>query len=162
MGEARAMSEEKTVWKPHVVVAAVVEDAGKFLLVEEVTDAGILFNQPAGHVERGESLLNAVRREMFEETAHHFEPEALLGVYHWRHPTKDRTYLRFAFTGVVTGYDPTAGLDEGILRTVWMTPAEISESRERHRSPFVDQCVADYLSGRRYPLELINEFLHLQ
>ena len=153
---------DSTVWKPHVVVAAVVEQDGRFLLVEEQTDSGILFNQPAGHLEEGESLLAAVRREMFEETAHHFEPEELLGIYHWRHPTKDRTYLRFAFTGIVTGYDPTAQLDEGILRAVWMTPAEIAESRMRHRSPFVDQCVADYLSGRRFPLDLINEFPHLQ
>lgn len=155
------MSED--VWKPHVVVAAVVEQDGKFLLVEEQTDAGILFNQPAGHLEDGESLLDAVRREMFEETAHHFEPEFLLGVYHWRHPTKtDRTYLRFAFTGVVTGYDPTSPLDTGILRAVWMTPAEIADARMRHRSPFVDQCILDYQSGRRFPLDLINEFLRLQ
>lgn len=153
---------DTTIWKPHVVVAAVVERDGRFLLVEEQTDSGILFNQPAGHLEEGESLLAAVRREMFEETAHHFEPEELLGIYHWRHPTKDRTYLRFAFTGVVTGYDPTAALDEGILRAVWMTPTEIAESRMRHRSPFVDQCVADYLSGRRFPLDLINEFPLLQ
>ncbi len=154
------MSE--TIWKPHVVVAAVVEQDGRFLLVEEQTDCGILFNQPAGHLEEGESLLAAVRREMFEETAHHFEPEELLGIYHWRHPTKDRTYLRFAFTGTVSGYDPTSPLDTGILRAVWMTPAEISESRMRHRSPFVDQCVADYQSGRRFPLDLINEFPLLQ
>jgi ADP-ribose pyrophosphatase YjhB (NUDIX family) len=152
----------KEIWKPHVVVAAVAEQDGRFLLVEEMTDAGILFNQPAGHLEEHESLIDAVRREMLEETAHFFEPEYLLGVYHWRHPTKDRTYLRFAFTGVITGHDPTAPLDEGILRAVWMTPEEIREARMRHRSPFVDQCVADYLSGRRFPLDLINEFLHLQ
>ena len=152
----------KEIWKPHVVVAAVAEQDGRFLLVEEMTDAGILFNQPAGHLEEHESLLDAVRREMLEETAHFFEPEHLLGVYHWRHPTKDRTYLRFAFTGIITGHDPTAPLDEGILRAVWMTPEEIRESRMRHRSPFVDQCVADYLSGRRFPLDLINEFPHLQ
>lgn len=153
---------DTTIWKPHVVVAAVVERDGRFLLVEEETDCGILFNQPAGHLEEGESLLAAVRRETFEETAHHFEPDALLGIYHWRHPTKDRTYLRFAFTGVVTGFDPTAALDTGILRAVWLTPAEIEACRMRHRSPFVDQCVADYLSGRRFPLDLINEFPLLQ
>ncbi len=153
------MSE--TIWKPHVVVAAIIERDGRFLLVEEETDSGILFNQPAGHLEEGELLLDAVRRETFEETAHHFEPEFLLGIYHWRHPTKNRTYLRFAFTGKVTGHDPDARLDKGILRAVWMTPAEIEASRMRHRSPFVDQCVADYLSGRRFPLDLINEFPHL-
>lgn len=150
------------VWKPHVTVAAVMERDGQFLLVEEETSHGILFNQPAGHLEEGESLLDAVRREMFEETAHHFEPDALLGIYHWRHPTKNRTYLRFAFTGEVTGHDPTSPLDACILRAVWMTPEEISESRMRLRSPFVDQCVTDYLSGRRFPLDLINEFPLLQ
>jgi 8-oxo-dGTP pyrophosphatase MutT (NUDIX family) len=147
------------IWKPHVVVAAVVEEDGKFLLVEEHTDDGIKFNQPAGHLEDGESLLNAVRREAFEETAHHFEPEALLGIYRWQHPGKpSKTYLRFAFTGQITGFDPTAPLDDGILRAVWMSAAEIAETRHRHRSPLLQQCVNDYLSGQRYPLELLMDF----
>lgn len=152
------------IWKPHVVVAAIIEQDGKFLLVEEHTDDGIRFNQPAGHLEEGESLLDAVRREAFEETAHHFEPEALLGVYRWRHPGKPqsgkprRTYLRFAFTGQVTGFDPTASLDEGILRAVWMTPAEIAATAPRHRSPLLQQCVNDYLAGQRYPLALLTDF----
>ena len=87
------------IWTPHTTVAAVIEQDGKFLLVEEETAEGIRFNQPAGHLEEGESLFAAVIRETYEETAHHFEPQHLLGVYHWRHPTKDLTYLRFAFTG---------------------------------------------------------------
>ena len=149
----------KEIWKPHVVVAAIIEQDGRFLLVEEHTDEGIRFNQPAGHLEDGESLLDAVRREAFEETAHHFEPEALLGVYRWRHPHKaEKTYLRFAFTGQVTGFDPTSALDEGILRAVWMTPDEIAEARHRHRSPLLQQCVSDYLSGRRYALDLLSDF----
>jgi len=148
------MSEQ--VWKPHVVVAAVIEEDGRFLLVEEETNEGLRFNQPAGHLEDGESLLDAVRREVFEETAHHFEPEALLGVYRWRHP-KGHTYMRFAFTGKVTGFDSTAPLDTGILRAVWMTPEEIAAQAARHRSPIVARCLADYLTARRYPLELINE-----
>lgn len=148
-----------TIWKPHVVVAAVIEQDGKFLLVEEHTDDGIKFNQPAGHLEEGESLLDAVRREAFEETAHHFEPEALLGIYRWRHPTKaDLTYLRFAFTGQITGFDPTAALDKGILRAVWMSPDEITGTRLRHRSPLLQQCVDDYLAGRRYELDLLTDF----
>jgi 8-oxo-dGTP pyrophosphatase MutT (NUDIX family) len=147
------------IWKPHVVVAAVIEQDGKFLLVEERTESGILFNQPAGHLEEGESLLDAVRREVFEETAHHFEPEALLGVYRWRHPNRpERTYLRFAFTGYVTGYDPTAPLDEGILRTVWLSAEEIAALRHRHRSPLLMDCLHDYQAGRRFPLELLTDY----
>jgi len=149
----------REIWKPHVVVAAVIEQDGKFLLVEEHTDDGIKFNQPAGHLEEGESLLDAVRREAFEETAHHFEPEALLGIYRWRHPNKPlRTYLRFAFTGQITGFDPTSALDEGILRAVWMSADEIAATRHRHRSPLLQQCVADYLAGRRYSLDVLTDF----
>jgi ADP-ribose pyrophosphatase YjhB (NUDIX family) len=146
-------------WKPHVVVAAVIEQDGRFLLVEEQTDDGIRFNQPAGHLEEGEALLDAVRREVFEETAHHFEPEALLGVYRWRHPSKpERTYLRFAFVGQITGFDPTAALDDGILRAVWLTPEEIVALQGRHRSPLIARCIADYQRGQRFPLELITDF----
>lgn len=150
---------DSRIWKPHVVVAAVIERDGRFLLVEEHTDAGIRFNQPAGHLEEGESLLDAVRREVFEETAHHFEPEALLGVYRWRHPDKPlRTYLRFAFTGRITGFDPAARLDDGILRALWMSPEEIESQRQRHRSPLILDCLRDYLSGRRFPLDFITDY----
>lgn len=145
------------IWKPHVVVAAVIEADGRFLLVEEHTEEGLRFNQPAGHLEAGETLIEAVRREVFEETAHHFEPDALLGVYRWHAPARGRTYLRFAFVGQVTGYDPTAPLDRGILRAAWMTPAEIDAVLARHRSPLVARCIADYRAGRRYPLELLND-----
>jgi 8-oxo-dGTP pyrophosphatase MutT (NUDIX family) len=148
------MSE--TVWKPHVVVAAVIEQDGKFLLVEEETDDGMRYNQPAGHLEDGESLIEAVRRETFEETAHHFEPQALLGVYRWRHP-KGHTYMRFAFTGQITGFDPNATLDDGILRAVWMTPEEIQASVVRHRSPLLMQCLQDYLAGKSYPVDLLTD-----
>lgn len=148
-----------TIWKPHVVVAAVIEQDGRFLLVEEHTDDGLRFNQPAGHLEFGESLLDAVRRETFEETSHHFEPTALLGIYRWTAPAPPlRTYLRFAFTGVITGFDPTAPLDTGILRAVWLTPGEISELRARHRSPLLQRCIDDYQAGRRFPLDLLADF----
>lgn len=149
------MSE--TVWKPHVVVAAVIEEGGRFLMVEEHTDEGLRFNQPAGHLEAGEALIDAVRREVFEETAHHFEPQALLGVYRLEQRIRQRTYLRFAFTGVVTGYDPTARLDQGILRAVWMTPEDIRAVAARHRSPLVARCLEDFEAGRRYPLDLVHD-----
>jgi len=149
----------RPIWKPHVVVAAVIEQDGKFLLVEEKTDSGMLFNQPAGHLEEGESLLDAVRREVFEETAHYFEPEALLGVYRWRHPNKpERTYLRFAFTGRVTGFDPKAKLDTGILRALWMSAEEIQTLAHRHRSPLILDCICDYQAGLRFPLDLITDY----
>lgn len=146
------------IWKPHVVVAAVIEEGGRFLMVEEATDDGLRFNQPAGHLDEAESLLDAVRRETFEETAHHFEPEALLGVYRWRHPAKGGTYLRFAFLGQVSGHDPTSSLDAGILRAAWMTAAEIRAVAPRHRSPLVARCLDDYLAGRRYPLDILTDF----
>ncbi len=146
-----------SVWKPHVVVAAIIEEGGRFLMVEEYTEEGLRFNQPAGHLEPGETLLDAVRREVFEETAHHFEPQALLGVYRFFERGRQRTYLRFAFTGMVTGYDPTARLDRGILRAVWMSADEIRAVVARHRSPLVKRCLEDFESGRRYPLDLVHD-----
>jgi 8-oxo-dGTP pyrophosphatase MutT (NUDIX family) len=149
-----AMSKE--VWKPNVTVAALIERDSRFLLVEEETAEGIRFNQPAGHLDAGESLPAACTREALEETAWHFKPTALVGVYLWPRPQGDITYLRFAFCGELGAHEPERSLDTGILRAVWMTPAEIEASRARHRSPLIAQCVADYLSGRRYPLELLH------
>ncbi|HEY3326910.1 MAG TPA: NUDIX hydrolase [Novimethylophilus sp.] len=144
------------IWKPNVTVAAIVERGGKFLLVEEETADGVMFNQPAGHLEKGETLLQAVQRETWEETAHRFEPAALLGVYHWQHPKKDITYLRFAFIGAVSGHDPAQPLDNGILRAVWMTPDEIRATADRHRSPQVLTCIEHHLAGRRFPLSALT------
>lgn len=146
------------IWKPNVTVAAVIERDGKFLLVEEETDEGLRFNQPAGHWEPNETLAEGVVREALEETAHHFKPEFLLGIYSWRHPKKDIVYLRFAFGGSVTGFDPKRKLDQGIVRAVWLTPEEIRAGRERHRSPLILQCVEDYLAGKRYPLDVIGHY----
>jgi 8-oxo-dGTP pyrophosphatase MutT (NUDIX family) len=147
-----------TIWKPHVVVAALVEQDGRFLMVEETTEEGVQYNQPAGHLEASESLIDAVVREALEETAHHFVPEALLGIYRWRAPQHDRVYLRFAFTGRITSFDPGLTLDQGILRAVWMTPAEIEALKPQHRSPLVAQCIADYQAGRRYSLDLLTHY----
>ena len=147
-----------TIWKPSVTVAAVIEQDGRFLLVEEETSDGLRFNQPAGHLDEGESLVAACARETLEETAHLFRPAELVGIYQIRIPEKDVTYLRFAFAGEVLGFDETRELDEGILRAVWMTPAEIEACADRHRSPFVVQCVNDWLAGRRFPLDLIRHY----
>lgn len=149
------MSDTAT-WLPHVVVAAIVERDGKFLLVEEHTAEGLRLNQPAGHWERGETLIEAVRRETLEETAHHVEPAALLGCYTTHYPQRDITYLRFAYVCSVTGFDAERALDTGIVRAVWLTPDEIAASRVPHRSPLVMRCLRDYLAGRRFPLDFVN------
>lgn len=146
------------IWKPNVVVAAIVEREGRFLLVEEKADGRLVLNQPAGHLDEGESLLQAVTRETLEETAWHFTPESLLGVYRWLHQTKDITYLRFAFTGRVTRHEENRALDHDIVRALWLTPEEIRAEHARHRSPQVERCLNDYLAGRRYPLEILAEF----
>ncbi len=144
------------IWKPHVVAAAVVEREGRFLLVEEETEEGVRLNQPAGHWEEGETLLEAVVRETREETRFHFRPSALLGIYRWAHPRKPVTYLRFAFVGEVAGEQADALLDAGIIRPLWLSVEEIRASRERHRSPLLLRCVEDYLAGQRYPLGLLH------
>jgi 8-oxo-dGTP pyrophosphatase MutT (NUDIX family) len=146
-------------WKPNVTVAAIVEQDGRYLVVEEETPEGLRLNNPAGHLDPGESLLQGVVREALEETARRFEPTALLGVYlsRFRRPwlEEDVTYLRFAISGTVGEADPGRALDDGIVRTLWLTPDEIRASQARHRSPLVLRCVEDHLAGRRYPLEAL-------
>ena len=152
-------------WTPRVTVAAVIEQNGRFLLVEEQTQGGLRLNNPAGHLEPGESPAQACVRETLEETGHAFEPTALVGVYLARPGTADagggasdpgRTYLRFAFCGKLGTADPRRPLDHGIVRTLWMDEGELRASRARHRSPLVLRCVSDYLAGRRHPLDLIH------
>lgn len=145
-------------WKPNTTVAAVIERDGKFLLVEEETDVGIRLNQPAGHLDEGESLVAACAREALEETAWHFQPKVLVGVYQWMRPQRDVTYLRFAFAGELGTHVPDRRLDDGILRAVWMTPTELAACQDHHRSPLVLQCVEDWLAGRRFPLDLIRHY----
>jgi ADP-ribose pyrophosphatase YjhB (NUDIX family) len=144
------------VWKPSVTVAAVMERAGRFCLVEEEADGRLVFNQPAGHWEAGETLAAACAREALEETTHHFRPTGLLGVYRWYYAPRDATFLRFAFVGEVLGEEPGRALDREIRRVVWLAPEEIRALRDRHRSPLVMACVEDFLAGRRYPLELLR------
>jgi 8-oxo-dGTP pyrophosphatase MutT (NUDIX family) len=145
------------VWKPSVTVAAIIERDGQFLLIEEETSDGIRINQPAGHLDAGESLAQAVTRETLEEAAYEFTPTALVGVYMSRYLSsrtgKEVTYLRVAFTGEL-GAPVDRPLDEGILRTIWMTREEIAAC-DRLRSPLVLRCVDDYLAGHRASMSLI-------
>ena len=152
------MSNER--FRPAVTVAAIVEDGGRYLLVEEYTPEGLMINNPAGHLEPGESPLQGVVREALEETARAFTPQALVGVYlsRFQRPAtgEDVTYLRFAYCGHVGEALPGRALDEGIVGTLWLTPQELRASRQRHRSPLVLRCIEDHLAGRRYPLDLLS------
>jgi 8-oxo-dGTP pyrophosphatase MutT (NUDIX family) len=152
------LTNNAMIWKPNVTVAAVVQRDGKFLLVEEETDTGLAFNQPAGHLEEGESLIAAVVRETLEETAYYFKPTHLIGVYNWRHPSKDVTYLRFAFAGELRGFEAERKLDEGIVAARWLTLAEVKETQARHRSPLILRCIEDLIAGKRYPLDLLVHY----
>ena len=147
------------IWKPHVTVAAIIERDNKFLLVEEYADSDIetVFNQPAGHLEKGESIIDAVIRETLEETAWHFTPSALVGVYRWPHPTEDITYLRFAFSGSITKHEPERELDDGIVAAVWKSRDEMLALGSRLRSPQVMQGIDDYLAGQRTSLEILKD-----
>jgi 8-oxo-dGTP pyrophosphatase MutT (NUDIX family) len=142
-------------FRPDVTVAAIVEREGRFLVVEERAARRIVINQPAGHLERGEDLVQAAIRETLEETAYRLTPEAVTGIYLWRHPAIDRTFLRVAFCGSVDGPDASLELDRCILRTHWMTRAQLAGRPERLRSPLVLRCIDDYLEGRRHPLSLL-------
>jgi 8-oxo-dGTP pyrophosphatase MutT (NUDIX family) len=144
-------------WKPNATVAAVIEQDGCFLLVEEETADGLRLNTPAGHLDPGESPAEGCARETLEETAHRFTPTALIGIYMARAQRReDITYLRFAFAGTLGAREAGRALDYGIVRTLWMTADETRASRSRHRSPLLLQCVEDYLAGQRYPLDLIH------
>ena len=142
-------------WKPHTTVAAIVEREGKFLMVEEEVYGEIVYNQPAGHLDPGESLIDAVIRETREETAWLFTPESLLGIYLWPQPKTNRSFLRFAFCGTCSDHQSEQMLDEGILRALWLSKEELQHSKKL-RSPMVIQNIDDYLSGQRYPLEILS------
>jgi 8-oxo-dGTP pyrophosphatase MutT (NUDIX family) len=142
-------------WNPEVTVAAVVRREGRFLMVEERIDGQLVLNQPAGHLEDGETLVDAVIRETREETAWRFVPRALVGTYLWRNPANGRTFLRFAFCGDVDEHRPGQPLDTGIVRAVWLSPAELAARPPRLRSPLVLRCIDDFLQGRLQPLDTV-------
>src|SRR3954470_16247829 len=137
---------------PEITVAAIAETDGRFLVVEERINERLVFNQPAGHVEQGESLLKAVIRETREETAWRFEPKSLIGVYLWRSPESGVTTMRFAFSGTVDDHQAAQPLDQGIICTHWLSKADLREREERLRSPLVMRCIEDYLDGKRHSL----------
>jgi 8-oxo-dGTP pyrophosphatase MutT (NUDIX family) len=145
----------KDLWRPSVTVAAIMERDGRFLFVEEDVDGRRVLNQPAGHLDPGESLVAACAREALEETAHRFEPAALVGVYRWFYAAKDVTFLRFCFSGKIIAEEKGRTLDKEIVRLQWLSLDELKARRAEHRSPLVLKCVEDYLAGRRYPLELL-------
>jgi ADP-ribose pyrophosphatase YjhB (NUDIX family) len=145
------------MWQPDVTVAAVCEKHGQFLLVEERSKSSqkIVFNQPAGHIEEGESVLAAVVRETLEETCRHFVPESLIGFYRYQ-AENGKTYLRYTFCGSISDVDSSYALDPDIIRTHWLSLDAIRASASL-RSPLVINCINDYLSGQRYPLDILRE-----
>jgi 8-oxo-dGTP pyrophosphatase MutT (NUDIX family) len=149
-----------TRWKPNVTVAAIIELDGRYLLIEEHTQEGLRLNNPAGHLDPGESPAQACAREALEETAQPFTPTALVGIYlsRFQRPAagEDITYVRMAFCGEIGERQPHLSLDDGIVRTIWMTPEEVRASAPRHRSPLVWRCIADHLAGRRFPLDAVQ------
>lgn len=149
-----------TRWKPNVTVAAIIEKDGRYLLIEEHTQEGLRLNNPAGHLDPGESPAEGCAREALEETAHPFTPTSLVGIYlsRFQRPKtgEDITYLRMAFCGEIGELQPHLRLDEGIVRTLWMTPEEVRASTDRHRSPLVLQCIEDHLAGQRFALNVIH------
>jgi 8-oxo-dGTP pyrophosphatase MutT (NUDIX family) len=146
--------------RPRVTVAAIAENNGRLLLVEEHADDGsVRLNQPAGHVEAGESLLEAVTRETLEETGHRFTPSALVGIYHFNAAASGITYLRFAFAGTATAPDAPVRLDDGIVQALWLNREQLHAQSARHRSALVLLCIDDYLRGQRLPLNLVRSLL---
>ncbi|UDM18494.1 NUDIX hydrolase [Vogesella sp. XCS3] len=145
-----------TQWKPNTTVAAIIERDGRFLMVCENTEHGLRLNQPAGHLEYGETLLQAVAREALEETGYAANPVALSGIYLAdKDDSSGITYLRFAFVCQADGQPLRSQLDEGIVEAVWLTPAEIRARQAMWRSPLVGRCLDDYLAGQRLPLASI-------
>ena len=144
-------------WKPSITVAAIVETDGRFLLVEERIGGQHVLNQPAGRVEPAENLVAAVVREALEETAWHFEPEWLLGIYPWRSHSSPRSSLRFAFAGRVHAHEPARTLDAPVVAVHWLRREELVRSTLPLRTPLVLRCIDDYLAGRRLPLSAIND-----
>jgi len=144
-------------WTPHATVAVIVEDNyGRFLMVEEVSSGQVVFNQPAGHVEEGEAILDAVRRETLEETGWQVEPRFFLGVYTYKAPANGVTYYRFCYSAEAVRHR-SSELDDGIIAAHWLELDEIRQLGDRLRSPLVLQCIEDYRNGRQYPLDVIVE-----
>lgn len=151
------MPSHGDIWKPNVVVASVVERDGRFLVVEERDEEGrLVINQPAGHLDRGETLIAAARRETLEETAWHTEPLAIIGIYTYPRPGTDIVYMRCCYHSRALRHEPDRPLDYPVERVCWYTREELLERRPMHRSPLVMRCIEDYLAGRRFPIDLVQ------
>jgi len=147
------------VWKPHATVAAIVERDGRFLMIEEIVNGKTVYNQPAGHLDPGESLVAAVIRETQEESAWRFIPEYISGVYRWEQTSKNRSFLRFTFVGGCDQHDDNQTLDKGILRALWLSREELIAEPDKLRTPMVLRCIDDYLAGKKYPLSLLTDII---
>jgi 8-oxo-dGTP pyrophosphatase MutT (NUDIX family) len=143
--------------RPDLTVAAIVEQGGRFMFVEERIRGRLLINQPAGHVEPGETLLQAVSRETLEETAWSFIPESMIGIYLWSRAPRQRSFLRVAYSGRCHSHDESRILDTGIERVIWLSRDELILRTPQLRSPMVLRAVDDYLAGRRFPPDLIRD-----
>ncbi len=149
-------------WKPNVTVSAIIEREGKFMMIEEFSHGRLVYNQPAGHLEEGESLFQAVEREVREETAWGFKPEMAVGLYMHPSPSSGVTYLRICFTGSCHDHRPDQPLDDGIHKVIWMSIEEIRQNVDRLRSPMVLSCINDYLAGNRFPLNYFKHQLNIE
>ena len=147
------------IWKPHATVAAIIEQDNRFLIIEEEVSGDIQYNQPAGHVEDGESFIDAVVRETLEEAARDFTPDYVTGVYLWKHPGNQESFIRVAFCGQITAHYPEQALDDGIITTHWMSRDEVAAMGDKLRSPMVLHCIDDYIAGKQYPLDLLNHVI---
>lgn len=145
-------------WKPHVTVASVIERDGQFLLVEETINGQKVLNQPAGHLEQNESLIDAVIRETLEETAWDFRPDYLISIYRFPSSSEDKTFLRFNFSGQVTQHHSEYSLDTNIEQALWMTAEAIHQQKHRHRSPLVQQAIEDFQASKKFPLSILQDF----
>lgn len=142
---------------PHITVACVIEKDGKFLIVEEKASGKRVYNQPAGHVEAGETLIAAAIRETREETGWTVKPTALLGLYVYTSPHNQVTYYRTCFVAEALEHNPDQGLDDGIIQTLWLSSEELQAQSTKWRSPIVYQSIEDYLNGKRFSLDCIYE-----
>lgn len=149
-------------WKPNTTVAAIVQRDDSFLMVKEVKHGQTVFNQPAGHLEQGESLTQAVCREVMEETTWEFKPEGIVGLYLYENPQRDITYLRVCFYGSVIQQHVDRALDEGIIAAPWLSRAELLERNQQLRSPMVLHCIDDYLAGHRHSLDMLTYAVQTQ